>query len=143
MDESTEHIFVYGTLRRGADHPMGAQLETGATYLGPARWRGRLYSLGPYPAAVRDAGHTWVLGDLYRLDDPALLSRLDEYEVLGPDDREGYHRIMDNVHTDDGPRRAWLYTYTGRVRRRDWIPDGDWLRHKYATPPSQGRPGPI
>lgn len=81
-----EYIFVYGTLRKGAGHPMNRALEAQATYAGPGRFPGKLYDLGSYPAAVPCHGvprHEggMVIGDLYCLHRPErILPLLDRYE---------------------------------------------------------------
>lgn len=124
-----DQVFVYGTLRNGSDHPMARRLADEGEPRGEAFWRGRLYSLGAYPAAVRDAGHLEVTGDLYRLDPQgALLAALDAYEGLDPGRPDWYVREPHPVRRADGTSTtAWLYRYTGPVRRDAWIPTGDWL----------------
>lgn len=123
-------VFVYGTLRRGADHPLAQRLALGRDYLGPAWWRGLLFDLGPYPAAVRHAGHFEVAGDLYGLSDDDLLEALDVYEELGTDAPGRFLRERDEVRCADGSRcTAWVYRYTGPVDARARIQGGDWLQH--------------
>lgn len=139
VPSTTEHVFVYGTLRRGHDHPMAAMLAARATHLGRGVWRGRLYDLGPYPAAVRTAGGTdvdHVVGDVYKLDsDPALLAALDDYEghdVEAPR-AEWYQRSVEPVMLDDGRRlHAHVYRYTGPVDPTKRIPGGDYVKHQAA-----------
>src|SRR4029078_4068253 len=70
---SVVNLFVYGTLRRSAAHPMHALLRETASLLGDARVRGVLYRVAEYPGLVLDAGAGWVLGELYRLGDPGVL----------------------------------------------------------------------
>ena len=42
---TSDHLFVYGTLMRGFDHPMARLLSRNAEFLGEARCRGRLYRM--------------------------------------------------------------------------------------------------
>ena len=39
---TSDHLFVYGTLMRGFDHPMAKLLSRSADFIGEARCRGRL-----------------------------------------------------------------------------------------------------
>ena len=45
-------LFVYGTLMRNAHHPQAQHFHQAASFLGPARWQGRLYLVSYYPGAV-------------------------------------------------------------------------------------------
>jgi len=119
-------LFAYGTLMRG--YARHAVLAAGATRLTTGSVRGRLLGLRGFPGLVEGAGR--VSGEVYRLDDPELLARLDH--------EEGYNFVRRRaVVTLAGGRRAraWLYRYRG-PRERAWpIPDGDYR----AARPSPGR----
>ena len=129
-------LFAYGTLMRG--YALHAGLAAGATLLTTGSVRGRLLGLRGFPGLVEGAGR--VSGEVYRLDDPELLARLDR--------EEGYNFVRRRaVVTLAGGRRAraWLYRYRG-PRERAWpIPDGDYRRacppagRGRATRPSPGR----
>src|SRR6266478_4176578 len=87
---TSDHLFVYGTLMRGFDHPMSRLLSRSADFLGEARCRGRLYRLKHYrikyyPGLVlSDDPADIVFGELYRLRAPEeLLRALDAYESCG------------------------------------------------------------
>lgn len=100
-------------------------LAGGATYVGPARVRGTLLDLGPYPGLVEGRGA--VRGEIYRLDRPELLPVLDR--------EEGYNfeRCRVLVTRPDGQRRrAWAYRYRGARERAALIEHGDYRR---ARPP--------
>lgn len=121
-------LFVYGTLLRGRGAAYRRELAPYASFLGPARVRGRLFDLGAFPGLlpsedVRD----FVIGELHTLRFPErALRRLDHYE--GPE----FERRMQWITA--GARRqarAWVYFYRrpGECRRR--IPHGNyavWLR---------------
>ena len=134
------HLFVYGTLRRSASHPMH-RLLLPATFVGPGRFRGRLHDLGSYPAAVAsDDPADAVHGEVYLLHTPAdTLAALDRYEGCTPDDPEPheYHRTVAGIHLDADatvvPAQIYLYNrpaaHLKRIEPGDYL---DWL----ARPPS-------
>lgn len=118
----TDLLFVYGTLRRGgsAQALLGEAVASGA-----ARYQGRLYDLGPFPAAVpSDDPADIVHGELYafpREEGAALLPRLDRYE--GPD----FRRERTLVTSASGePRESWIYLYARDVAGLTRIAAGDY-----------------
>src|SRR5580692_8490754 len=71
---TSDHLFVYGTLMRGFDHPMARLLARSADFVGAARCRGRLYLVKHYPGLVKsDHADDIVFGELFRLRQPAEL----------------------------------------------------------------------
>ena len=134
-----DHLFVYGTLRQGSGHPLARLLATHARYVGRARFAGRLFELGSYPAVVPAPGGGEVVGELYRLIAPEmLLSLLDRYEGCNeghnegpgsvPDPRAEYRRERRPVRLDDGTARdAWIYLYNRPTEGLRPIPHGDYL----------------
>ena len=125
-------LFVYGTLRRSAAHPMHAVLRESASPLGQARVRGVLYRVtASYPGLVLvdDAG--WVRGELYRPRNSSALARLDAYEGAGPLDPEPreYRRIRTLVWcAEGGEHEAWVYEYGWPTAGLPIIASGDFLR---------------
>ena len=120
-------VFVYGSLRRrGSAH---AHLRAGAVCLGPATIRGRLYNLGPYPAA-RPARRPCerVHGELYRLTRPAALTALDRYEACDPPAGAApeYRRETVPVAHAGRQRHAWVYWYARPLRGARRLPGGVW-----------------
>lgn len=123
-----EHVFVYGTLRRGYPHVMSEWLAAQGCWCGRARCAGALYRVAPsYPGLVLQATG-WVQGDVYAL--PAataaeLLARLDAYEEIGNGE---YQRLRCTVHREGGDTvSAWVYVYC-RAVSEDWrIDSGDFL----------------
>lgn len=76
---------------------------------------GWLYDFGAYPGAR--PGEGTILGEIFELDDPAILPALDKYE--GPE----YQRAL--VSTTDAVE-CWIYWYLGADPGR-LIPSGDWF----------------
>lgn len=107
----TSHVFVYGTLMRG--HSAHRLMSPGLRYLGPARAAGTLYDLGPWPGFR--PGEGIAEGELYALDDPQALVRLDDWEGIDPraPDAGDYVRVV--LELQDLPLRAWAYRYRGPI----------------------------
>jgi gamma-glutamylcyclotransferase (GGCT)/AIG2-like uncharacterized protein YtfP len=120
---SAQHLFVYGTLRRGSDNEFARLLGDRARFAGTGRVPGLLYDFGHYPGAVRsDQPGDWLSGELHRLDDLELLPVLDEYEG------SEFIREVASAQTDDGGTiDCWIYWYVGDATGR-LIPSGDWLK---------------
>ena len=116
---TSDHLFVYGTLMRGFDHPMAQLLSRRADFLGEARCRGRLYLIKHYPGLVlSDDADDVVFGELFQLRRPAeLLRELDMYEACGEGFKEPteYIRQMLSVTRDGGTNEAWTYIYNWPV----------------------------
>jgi gamma-glutamylcyclotransferase (GGCT)/AIG2-like uncharacterized protein YtfP len=129
---TSDHLFVYGTLMRGFDHPMAQLLSRSADYVGEARCRGRLHLVKHYPGLVLsdDAGDV-VFGELFRLRRPAeLLREFDMYEACGERFAEPteYVRRMLPVARDDGAvSEAWTYIYNWPVDHLPRIASGRFL----------------
>lgn len=133
------HLFVYGTLRRGSEHPMARWLAGVAVPAGPARVPGVLYDLGRYPGmalsasadAAGGAAAPMVIGDLFELPGEgaaAVMDRLDRYEgigsVEGPDDP--YRRLVVTALTPAGQVPAWCYVLAEGVPGAPRIASGEW-----------------
>lgn len=123
------HLFVYGTLRRSAAHPMHVPLREAARLVGHARVRGVLYRVASYPGLVLEAGGGWVMGELYQLRDLAVLEPLDAYEGAAPHDPEPreFERVRAVAHRlDGGEQEAWVYAYRWPTAGLEIIASGDF-----------------
>lgn len=142
-ESGSSRLFVYGTLRRGFNHPVARLLARHARYLGEGRVKGRLYRIGGYPALVgarRD--NEWVKGELYALDrNRWLLRRLDRYEGISaerPATAE-YQRVMATVYRNDGSTiEAWAYRFRLPVHRLKRLSSGDFRRERRRPPGVEG-----
>ena len=128
----TDHLFVYGTLMRGFDHPMAQLLSRSADFVGGARCQGLLYLVKHYPGLVlSDDATAVVFGELYRLRQPQpLLREFDMYEACGEGFVEPteYIRKMLPVTLDDGVRcEAWIYVYNRPIAHLPRIASGRFL----------------
>jgi gamma-glutamylcyclotransferase (GGCT)/AIG2-like uncharacterized protein YtfP len=131
MTETTDYLFVYGTLRPAFGHPAHRLLAEGAERIGCGWLRGRLYEISGYPGAVlSDDPADRVVGELYRLADPTtILTRLDDYEEAAehfPPPRE-YRRCRVEIRQDDGRSvTAWIYLYNRPTENLKPIAGGDY-----------------
>jgi gamma-glutamylcyclotransferase (GGCT)/AIG2-like uncharacterized protein YtfP len=127
----SDHLFVYGTLMRGFDHPMAQLLSRSADFLGEARCQGRLYRIKHYPGlVVSDDPNDVVFGELYRLRAPReLLREFDVYEGCGEGFAQPtqYVRQMLSVMLDDKAAEAWTYLYNWPVARLPRIASGRFM----------------
>lgn len=127
-----EYLFVYGTLRSGAQSEMARLLARSADLIGLATFQGRLYRVDYYPAVVpsRHSGDQ-VKGEVYRLRDPdAVLPALDDYEGCGPGYPEPaeYIRRKEQVRLKGGETfEAWIYLYNLPGERLPRIESGDFM----------------
>ncbi|MDN3688149.1 gamma-glutamylcyclotransferase family protein [Cyclobacterium jeungdonense] len=128
-------LFVYGTLRKGFDHPMSKILADSAKYIGKGTFQGLLFDRGPYPAAVVSYDkHCRVHGDVYELQEAKkVLQIMDEYEAAGELLETGvtFERKQVEIRMEDGSRRmAWVYLHSGYTDHFIPIEGGDYLRFK-------------
>lgn len=121
-------LFVYGSLRPGAGHAMGAWLAEHARHEGPAWLAGAaLYRVSWYPGLAAGPGR--VRGDLFRLHEvAAALRELDAFEAIhGCADDEYERRPCTVVRADGSAVTAWAYWYRLPVRELEGVASGDWL----------------
>jgi gamma-glutamylcyclotransferase (GGCT)/AIG2-like uncharacterized protein YtfP len=128
-----DHLFVFGTLLSGYDHPMSRLLGQRADLLGEARCTGQLYLVRHYPGMVPSTDSAdQVFGELYRLRDAELLRELDDYEGCSekyPKPHE-YVRTRIAVTLSDGTTvQAWTYLYNRPVTDLPRIKSGRFLQH--------------
>lgn len=122
-----EHLFVYGSLRRGTEQSSALRrgvgneyarfLEMNGTYIGPGTAEGRLIMLSKYPGFVDGKGK--VLGDLYQVN-TVTLKKLDTHEGFE------FERLKREVVGPDGPVDAWIYVYKFSPTGKPRIESGDW-----------------
>ncbi len=125
------YLFVYGTLRRQAAHPMHHWLES-AGFTGTGWFQGQLYDVGSFPAAIA-SNHPAdvVLGEVYRLIEPTpILSALDQYEgcASGDPTPHEYRRAVADIRLETGTVvSAQIYLYQWPTDGLTRIVEGDYL----------------
>ena len=128
---SSGDLFVfYGLLKQGASGmPEHIDLEAAGEYRGPCRFRGALYDLGGFPGVVEGDG--LCHGVRYRLNDASIVSALDEFEDVLPDDPDAslYLRkkvaLLDDTGSSTG-EQAWIYWYNQPIAAFPRLEDGNW-----------------
>lgn len=120
-------LFVYGTLMSRYTNAHAIALRHAATLLGPATFRGRMHLVNAhrdfaYPAVVAsDDPADLVRGELYRLDEPSVLDRLDAYEGAEYERRDVVVTLADGDQT-----AALAYLFIGPTDRLPRIVTGDF-----------------
>ena len=128
----SDHLFVYGTLMRGFDHPMAKLLSRSADFIGKARCRGQLYLVKHYPGLVRsEVPADIVFGEVYRLRArDELLGEFDMYEACGtgfPEPTEYVRQMLDVTLADGRATAAWTYFYNWSLAGLPRIASGSFL----------------
>ena len=99
---------------RNAHHPQAQHFHQAASFLGPARWQGRLYLVSYYPGAVpSELTEDIVYGELWTVTDPQTLALLDQYKECSPRDPlpHEYTRSIETVWLGEQALNAWIYIY--------------------------------
>ncbi|TAL54012.1 MAG: gamma-glutamylcyclotransferase [Methylovulum sp.] len=114
-DSRVEFIFVYGSLRKAAAANRYDLLANSCDYFSGGYMHGKLYAVNHYPGAVESARHEdKVFGELYRIVDDTVLTRLDDYEECSDDFPlpHEYLRKPLPIHLRGGASvLAWVYIY--------------------------------
>jgi gamma-glutamylcyclotransferase (GGCT)/AIG2-like uncharacterized protein YtfP len=140
-----EHLFVYGSLRKGTDRSkaqrqgVGSEyarfLEMNSTYVGPGKTEGRLWLLSDYPGFTDGKGV--VLGDLYQVT-TAVIKKLDKYEGIE------FERLKRPVDGPNGEVDAWIYVYRFSPTGKKRIENGDWSSYGVESAPAAAAiPEPV
>lgn len=133
-----DHLFVFGTLLSGHDHPMARLVAQSCDLVGPAHAQGRLYLAAHYPGMVlSDDPAEQVFGELYRMRDAeGLLRVLDDYEGFGatqpqPNEfvRERVRVTLDQARGGEEAIEAWTYLFNRPVTNLPRILSGRFLDH--------------
>lgn len=127
-----EFLFVYGSLRAGAAHPMHRLLQEHARFVCQAAFAGLLFDLGEYPAVVPDpTGKEKVIGEVFLFEENApLMNLLDRYEGCTALDLEPhqYRRVKKPVCGESGEvYQAWIYLFNHSTDNLSRITGGDYL----------------
>jgi len=132
---TTYQLFVYGSLRKGFEHPAFTYIANYFHFSCHAKVKGLVYDLGEYPAAIPTDSEHFISGELYTIKHKDefcyAIGQLDDYEGINPGDESTslYRRELVNVYTADETLSAWVYWYNGPVEGFPVIPSGDVLEY--------------
>jgi gamma-glutamylcyclotransferase (GGCT)/AIG2-like uncharacterized protein YtfP len=135
MDTPVIHLFVYGSLRRGFQHPVFDYIKNHFSFVADAKVKGRLFDLGVYPAAVPWEDGNGLTGELFvansEEDFDWAIAQLDDYEGLNPEADEAplYRREQVTVNYNGSETKAWIYWYNKSVEGNPVIESGDVMEY--------------
>lgn len=133
LPEGSDFLFVYGTLRPSMAPAAIKPIVMTLRPIGPGSVAGRLYDLGPYPAAIFDtASSTRIFGEVFAFPEAVAeaMRGIDEYEGFDPDDMCGslYVRTRQCVTLTDGnDLECWAYQYNRDVAHARLVAGGNYL----------------
>jgi gamma-glutamylcyclotransferase (GGCT)/AIG2-like uncharacterized protein YtfP len=135
MNPTCYSLFVYGSLRRGFQHPAFKYIHNHFDFAGDAKVKGILYDLGDYPAAIPTTDEKYITGELYSIRNVDEFSwsiaQLDDYEGTKPEtcDKAMYRRELATIYINSKPTMAWIYWYNDDVSGKPVIHSGDVLQY--------------
>jgi gamma-glutamylcyclotransferase (GGCT)/AIG2-like uncharacterized protein YtfP len=135
QNASSYHLFVYGSLRQGFQHPAYHYISKYFNLVGHATTAGVLYDLGEHPAAKPSSNPDDVLhGELYAIKTVPefdwAIAQLDDYEGINPEEGPAlFTRQLCTVNTLGTSATAWVYWYNLEVGAAPQIPGGDVLAY--------------
>lgn len=127
------HIFVYGTLKKAYKdlNTFTAVFHSNTEWLCYAVVKGDMYLKDWYPA-LHMGGDNLVFGEIYRINSPALLETIDQYEDAITQDEYAIKLknripitcdyVRKHIQIDD--MECWIYEYLGKVNERMRIENG-------------------
>lgn len=111
-----DHLFVYGTLKKGFENETAQYLQSTQIFLGKGYFPGLLFQVSFYPGAVYvPNGKTVVYGHFFKIiqHKDELIARLDRYEGVGPEFSQPneYIRRVIPVTYENKKVKALTYLY--------------------------------
>jgi gamma-glutamylcyclotransferase (GGCT)/AIG2-like uncharacterized protein YtfP len=135
MKPQSSKLFVYGSLRSGFHHPAYEYISRYFALIGDAKVKGQLYDMGNYPAALPAQADTFIVGELYQLNNENeyewAFEQLDDYEGVFPEEGEQalYKREVTSVYIHDRIEEAYIYWFNGSVEGNPKVASGDVLQY--------------
>jgi gamma-glutamylcyclotransferase (GGCT)/AIG2-like uncharacterized protein YtfP len=123
-----DYIALYGSLREGQKAYSQLGLEEALERVGECSIAGSLYDLGEYPG-LKTNGERTVKAELYRIKDPRVFAKLDDYERFNPRERSSSLYIRKIIRLADQDRDAWVYVYNQDLSQKELIQSGDWVKY--------------
>jgi gamma-glutamylcyclotransferase (GGCT)/AIG2-like uncharacterized protein YtfP len=127
-------LFVYGSLRSAFKSQAYEYISRFFSFDGDAKVKGKLFDMGPYPAAV-PAGDSFIVGELYTMRNESefgwAIGQLDDYEGVSvePGEIQLFKRELVEVFIGNTTTSAWIYWYNGSVEGKPPIESGDLIQY--------------
>ena len=116
-------VYVYGTLRRGSARAMSVRFPV-SKFIAEAKVSGSLYDLGAYPGLLLSESNSWVIGEVYEVDNE-ILNELDDFEAAS-----NYWRKQVEIFLGTLSRTCWIYEPDPEFYSlRTLITSGDWIEY--------------
>ena len=135
MTIASSYLFVYGSLRKGFQHPAYEYLTSFFHFVCESRAQAYLYKSEHYPVAVPTTEENLIKGELYKLNNEEefswAMAQLDDYEGLNVMQGEtpAYRRELTNAYIGDTAQLAWVYWYNKPVEGMEVIKQNDVLTY--------------
>ena len=126
------YLFTYGLLRKNAGHKMSKFLSDNAMFFAEGTYQGKLFLIEYYPGVLpSDDPQDQVVGDIFKLHHPRLLTELDSFEGIGKEHAipHEYQRMIQPVNCLGKVIEAWVYVYNWKIRPERRILSGDFLKN--------------
>lgn len=117
-------IAFYGSLMAQVAGETEARLTRALKFKTNCLIPGRIHDLGDYPGLVSGAGQ--VVGELYAINDHAILNELDAFERFYEFDRPNSLYWRESVRLIEPNIEAWVYVYNRDCRSAPLVQSGDW-----------------
>ena len=133
MSGDCNFLFVYGTLRQASQAPMSQVLASHSEYMDEGTIQAKLFDVGEYPAVVLSSNkNDTVIGEVFKINNSALLDQLDEYEGCSESDKQPheYKRIKATAKLSNGKTvEAWIYAFNQSTDSLHLIESGDYMSY--------------
>lgn len=133
LQNTSNFLFVYGTLMRGFSNPFAEKLVTNAIWIGKGTFTGHLFDLGFYPGAVYDRNTTLqVHGEVWQLSDfQVTIKVLDNYEGINDTTPEYVRQEVPILLENGNKMRCWAYIFCQSTENYKVITEGDYRKWKH------------
>ncbi|WP_258104759.1 gamma-glutamylcyclotransferase [Marinoscillum sp. MHG1-6] len=125
-----EYLFAYGLLKRKySSNPIYGVPPMPIKYVGVGIYQGKLYRVAHYPGVKYDPkSSNKVIGDVYEVNNPFFLNRMDAYEMAWPLIKKfpEYRRVKRPVIVKGKTIQCWVYEYEKPLSPLKRIFSGDF-----------------
>jgi gamma-glutamylcyclotransferase (GGCT)/AIG2-like uncharacterized protein YtfP len=120
-------IAAYGLLRAGQSGFVKFNLSDAFKLISPCEIYGQMFDMGGFPGLF--TGNSRIIGDIYRITNVSVISKLDEFEDFWPQSPERcrYQRRRTILATPNNTE-AWVYHCLLPNQDHKNVPDGDWIK---------------